>query len=359
VVQHDPEITGYLFEHARDIILVIDVDDGSVIDANRAAEAAYGYSRDELLALKVFDLRPEETPAVAEQMRVAERDGLLFEAEHKRRDGTVFPVEVSSRGALMHGRRCLFSIIRDSSDRKRFEREREELLATTQRALTTRDDFLMIASHELRTPVTNVSLQLQSLTRALEWPSTRREQLRRFGETAMRELDRLASLISTLIDAQVAKGHIELELGEHDLADIVRDATERIRPRAEYTWQITAEVPSIVGRWDRLRLDQVVTNLVLNALKYGGGSPVRVAAELSGSSVHLDVIDGGIGIAPEHAARIFDKFERAVPSHHGGLGLGLFIARQIVEAHGGRIELDSRPGSGSRFRVALPQRAQG
>ncbi|MEO8702573.1 MAG: PAS domain-containing sensor histidine kinase [Kofleriaceae bacterium] len=358
-MQHDPDITGYLFEHARDIILVIDADDGTVIDANRAAEVAYGYSRDELLALKVFDLRPESSPAVTVQMRTADRDGILFEAEHLRRDGTGFPVEVSSRGDVMQGRRCLFSIIRDISERKRFEREREELLATTQRALTTRDDFLMIASHELRTPVTNVSLQLQNLTRSLDRPTTKHDQLRAFGDSALRELARLTALISTLIDAQVARGRLELELGDHDLSEIVREVTDRLRPRTELTCQFAIEVPSIRGRWDRMRLDQVITNLVLNAFKYGGGSPIRITAELSGPSiVHLDVIDRGIGIAPEHAARIFDKFERAVPSHHGGLGLGLFIARQIVEAHGGRIELESTLGAGSRFRVALPRVTQ-
>jgi PAS domain S-box-containing protein len=354
-VPRDPEITGYLFEHARDIILVIDADDGTVIDANRAAEVAYGYTREELMALKVFDLRPEASPAVERQMRVADREGLLFEAEHLRRDGSRFPVEVSSRGDVMQGRRCLFSIIRDISERKRFEREREELLETTQRALATRDDFLMIASHELRTPVTNVSLQLQNLTRSLDRPSTTHEQLRGFGEAALRELSRLTALISTLIDAQVAKGRLVLEVSDHDLADITREVTERLRTRAELAAQLTVDVPSIVGRWDRMRLDQVITNLVLNAYKYGGGSQIRVTAELAGALVNLDVIDGGVGISPEQAARIFDKFERAVPSHHGGLGLGLFIARQIVEAHGGRIMLDSTLGVGSRFRVSLPR----
>jgi signal transduction histidine kinase len=110
-----------------------------------------------------------------------------------------------------------------------------------------------------------------------------------------------------------------------------------------------------VGQWDRLRLEQVVTNLLTNALKYGAGRPVRLALEAEGGSARLCVQDEGIGIAPEAQGRIFEKFERAVSDrHYGGLGLGLYITREIVHALGGSVSVESAPGQGARFRVTLP-----
>ncbi len=354
-MDHEPEIASYLFEHARDIILVIDADNGAIRDANRAAEAAYGYTRAELLAMKIFALRVESPQGVEDQMRVASVSGLLFETLHRRRDGVAFPVEVSSRGDLMNGRRCLFSIIRDITERKRFEAEREDMLVATQRALQLRDDFLMIASHELRAPITNVSLQLQHLTRQVDRGATR-AQLRVMSSAAFHETGRLTSLIDALLDAQQAKGQLALERGEVDLSELVRDVADRLRARADQAGsEMLIEVPAIRGRWDRLRIDQVVTNLLLNALKYGRGRPVKVAAGEDGPVVRLEVHDQGIGVASEDMQRIWGKFERAVPAHYGGLGLGLFIARQIVEAHHGHVSVESVPGVGSMFRVLLPR----
>jgi PAS domain S-box-containing protein len=349
----DPELTGYLFEHARDIILVIDATDGSIVEANPAAQHAYGYTRAELLALKIHDLRLAGDP-VLEQMKLANQQGLLFDTVHRRRDGSTFPVEVSSRGELMSGRRCLFSIIRDVTERKRFEAERDDLLHATQQALSLRDDFLMIASHELRAPLTNVSLQLQNFRRLLERGATR-AHLRVLADSAVREAGRLTALIDALLDAQAAKGQLELKLGDVDLGELARDVTERMRPRAaQLGSEMEVSVPSILGRWDRLRLEQVLTNLVTNALKFGRGKPVRVAAMRDGGEARLEVSDQGIGVEADDLARIFGKFERAVPSHYGGFGLGLFIARQIVEAHNGRVDVTSAPGVGSTFRVTLP-----
>lgn len=354
-MQHDPEITSYVFEHAQDVILVIDADDGRILDANGAAEVAYGYTRPELLALVIFDLRVESCPGVSQQMRLANVDGLLFETVHRRRDGSTFPVEVSSRGDLMPGHRCLFSIVRDITERKRFEAEREELLLATQRALQLRDDFLMVASHELRAPITNVSLQLQQLNRQVERGAPR-AQLRVMTDAAFHEMNRLTTLIDALLDAQQAKGQLALDLGDVDLSELVLDVTNRLRTRADQAGsEIVIDVPSIRGRWDRLRIDQVVTNLLLNALKYGRGRPVRVVAGEDGALIRLEVRDHGIGVASEDVQRIWGKFERAVPAHYGGLGLGLFIARQIVEAHHGHVDCESVPGEGSTFRVMLPR----
>ncbi len=354
-MRHDPDITSFLFEHARDIILVIDAETGRIIDANAAAEVAYGYPRTELLALEIFKLRVEPSPGVTQQMRVANEEGILFETLHRRRDGSTFPVEVSSRGDFMSGRRCLFSIIRDTTERKRMEVEREELLAATQRALQLRDDFLMVASHELRAPVTNVSLQIQHLSRQLERGSPR-AALRVLADAAFNETNRLVSLIDALLDAQQAKSQLALEVGDVDLAELVHEVTDRLRVRVDQTnSELVVDVPRILGRWDRMKIDQVVTNLLLNALKYGRGRPIKVLAREHGPLVKLEVSDQGIGVSTEDVQRIWGKFERAVPANYGGLGLGLFIARQIVEAHHGHVDVESVPGVGSTFRVMLPR----
>lgn len=364
-----------LHDHVRDIILVIDADSGRIVEANRAAELAYQYTRDELLARSIFDLRTEAAPAVADQMRSADRVGSLFETSHRRKDGTVFPVEVSSRGeTLARGaaidraaaadlapRRYLLSIVRDITERKRADAERERLLATTQQALATREEFLWVASHELRTPLTIVSLQLHQLRRSLD-RGDGVERLTASTDAALTHIERLSALVQRLLDAtQLATGP-RLEIAALDLAPLVARAVDHIRAHSgAEDLAIEVDVPSIHGAWDAVRLEQVLINLLSNAAKYGLRQPIVVRARQergappSPDVIHVEVIDRGIGLAASETERIFRKFERAVSTaHYGGLGLGLYITRQIVEAHGGWIEVESAPGRGSTFRVTLP-----
>jgi PAS domain S-box-containing protein len=352
---HDAEITGYLFKHARDVILVICARTGNIIDANPAAEEAYRYTRAELLARSIYDLRSKPGPAISELAPVAMSTGLLIETLHKRSDGTTFPVEVSARGETLSAGPALFCIIRDITERKRFETEREELLLATQRALAVRDEFLVIASHELRAPVTNISLQLQQLSRLID-RGTVRAALKVVGEAVHGEALRLASLIDALLDAQAVKGKLVLDREDIELSALVTAVVERMCARAEQAGsELIVDVPQIHGRWDRMRIDQVVSNLLTNAIKYGRGRPVRVLGGIEGGYAHIEICDEGIGVSQEDVDRIFGKFERAVPSQYGGLGLGLFIARQIVDAHDGMIRVHSVPGVGSTFRVLLPR----
>ncbi len=350
----DAAITEHIFEHARDIILVICAESGAFVDANRAAELAYGYSRDELMQMHIFDLRVECPTEVEQQMLRARSEGILFETKHRRRDGSVFDVEVSSRGQQINGKPLLFSVIRDVSERKQLEGERDELLAATQRALALRDEFLMIASHELRTPVTNFILQLERLQRSLLRETSRAQNIEA-AALSLRESRRLAALIDTLLDAQRGKGAITLKRCAFDLAELARDVIQRMdgfASRAGST--IESELQCVIGHWDRVRVDQVLTNIVHNAIKYGRGRPVRVAVSKQDSHALIEVIDSGLGIAAESTHRIFEKFERAVPPSYGGLGLGLYIARQIVNAHDGNVEIISSAGQGTHVRVQLP-----
>ena len=175
-----------------------------------------------------------------------------------------------------------------------------------------------------------------------------------------RQLQRLARLVGNLLDiSRMTERGLDVECEDVDLGDLVREVASRFEADAAGAGSaLSVHVgATVVGYWDRLRLDQVVTNLLSNALKFGAGRPVEISAASSGPVATLVVRDHGIGISPADHARIFERFERAVSTRHfGGLGLGLWIARQIVENLGGTIAVESQPGAGSRFIVELPMR---
>ena len=348
---HRPALASFLFEHARDIVLVIHAESGQILDANLAATESYQYAHAELCAKTIFDLRVADPMPVAQQMERARTWGVLFETLHQRRDGTTFPVEVSSSGITLDTTRVLLSVIRDITTRRELEDERETLITTTTRALAMRDEFLVVASHELRAPITNVSLQLQHLQRTLARSGGDADAI----DAALSETARLAKLVDALLDVQRVDAGIVLERTDVDLAELVHGVADRLRSRAALAQsEVLVAVASVRGHWDRLRLDQILTNLVVNAIKYGRGKPIHLCGTHADDRVHIEVRDQGIGIRDEDRARIFEKYERGVSPAYGGLGLGLYITRQLVEAHGGTIDVIGNPGAGSTFQVTLP-----
>ncbi|HEX3761516.1 MAG TPA: AAA family ATPase [Kofleriaceae bacterium] len=233
------------------------------------------------------------------------------------------------------------------------------LLAETRRALHLRDEFLRIASHELRTPLASLRLSAQGLLRAAERNRTvSPETLDRTLHRVLGNTIRLEQLTSELLDVtRIEQGRLQLNPVEVALDAIVREAVEHIEAdlhAAGSPVSIACAAP-VIGRWDPSRLDQVVTNLLTNAAKFGAGKPIEIRIERLGGAARLAITDHGIGIDPARRPYVFDRFERAVPSsRYGGLGLGLYIARSIVVAHGGTITVDSEPGAGSTFTVILP-----
>jgi signal transduction histidine kinase len=232
---------------------------------------------------------------------------------------------------------------------------------TAETALRTRDDFLSVASHELKTPLTSLAMQIQMINRSvdqgkLSGPSV--GKLRHLGSISERALFRFSALINDLLDvSRISAGRMVLDLEEVDLQQAVQDVVSRLHIELENNrCSIKLNGDSrVIGQWDRLRLEQVVANLVSNALKYGAGHPIEIAMRQERDVAILTVRDHGIGISDADQIRIFERFERAVSiKRFGGLGLGLFIARQIVEAHGGSIRVESEVGRGSSFSVILP-----
>jgi PAS domain S-box-containing protein len=227
-------------------------------------------------------------------------------------------------------------------------------------AIRLRDEFLGIASHELRTPLTALSLQLETVQWLLP-PSARAPDGRsglgdKIGH-ALRYTRRLARLIdSLLVVSRLMSGQFTLQLEDVDLGEIARDVVERLRAdaaRARCTLDVRQQ-PGVRGHWDPLRLDQVVTNLITNAFRYAPGSHVRVGVSADERRATLVVEDDGPGIALERLGRIFERYEIAGERSTSGLGLGLYITRQIAEAHAGSVRVESAPGHGTRFVIELP-----
>jgi PAS domain S-box-containing protein len=228
-------------------------------------------------------------------------------------------------------------------------------------AIQLRDEFMSVASHELRTPLSALQLQLQSLQRLLQQMGAESlsGHVTKKLVTAVRQTERLAKLIDSLLDvSRIEQGKLELQLENFDLADAVQEVAERFRDEAARAGcELNISSQSVTGRWDRLRVEQVITNLISNSIKYGLGKPISLSVgPLDEGVAAITVQDEGIGIDPDKVKCIFNRFERAVPTrHYGGLGLGLYIARQIVQEHGGQIEVESRPGAGARFVIKLPR----
>jgi len=236
---------------------------------------------------------------------------------------------------------------------RRAVEETEHALAEAQEAIRVRDEFLSVASHELKTPLTALKVQIGNIGR-----SVRDEKLATALAGTRRQIDRLALLIDNLLDvSRLAASGVSIEPGPVDLVELVHEVVERNGAQLRRAGcPVVFEMPaSVSGVWDRSRIEQVLGNLLSNAVKFGAGKPIEIAVRPVGDRVRLTVRDYGIGIAPEDAQRIFERFERAVSArHYGGLGLGLFITRQIVEAHGGSIRVESPAGGGSAFTVELP-----
>jgi PAS domain S-box-containing protein len=228
-----------------------------------------------------------------------------------------------------------------------------QLYEQAQQSIRARDEFLTIAAHELKTPLTSLKLQVQALERRAHDDETRR----RTG-MASRAIARLARLVDVVMDvSRIGGGQLSIERAPFDLSLLAREVIARMgddAARVGSAIALSAEAP-VEGAWDRLLIEEVLENLLANAVKYGAGQPIDVDVTRRDGHARVTVRDHGIGIAAGEQQRIFDRYARAVSErNYGGLGLGLFIAREVVEAHGGTIGVESAPGAGAAFTVELP-----
>jgi signal transduction histidine kinase len=235
-----------------------------------------------------------------------------------------------------------------------------------ERAVRMRDDFMSMVSHELRTPLNTLYLETQVRKLHLSKNNTAPfapERLPAMIERDQRQIQNMVRLIDDMLDvSRMRSGALSIQPRPVDLALLARGVVESLAQQAEAVGPpIRFEAPAgVAGVWDEFRIEQVLTNLITNALRYGGGRQVEVSVRQEGGRARMSVRDRGPGIAAEDHGRIFEQFERTDDSRRQapGLGLGLYIARQIVRSHGGEIELESGPGEGATFSVTLPLRAE-
>jgi PAS domain S-box-containing protein len=298
-------------------------------------------------------IHPDDRAAVDEAYRRADTLGLASwsgEYRFRRADGTYVPsfdccvFERDDSGRVL---RVVGAISDISAERRLLDGLRE--------AVQARDDFLSCAGHELRTPLAALAAQLLGLEQLPLDEAGRARKL----DAAERLVRRLTKLVDELLDvSRIVHGKLRLEREHVDLSAMARDAAARLADDFQRGGTpLTIDAPAPVdGSWDRLRIDLVITNLLVNALRYGERRPVCVRVEAAGDRARVAVEDQGIGIDPADQERIFERFMRAVPSRRfGGLGIGLWLSRQIVDAHGGELRVESRAGAGSRFIVELPR----
>lgn len=236
------------------------------------------------------------------------------------------------------------------------------LYSSAQSAIRARDEFVSIASHELKTPITSLKMQLQMMLRSLksdnQAPAPTSEKMIKALTNSSSQVDRLTVLIEDLLDVtRIETGKLTYKFEEVDLSKLMLEVLERFSEEIRYvksTFHQDLDDNAIVF-CDRYRIEQVVANLLSNAIKYGSNNPVHVSIKKGNGEIVISVKDHGMGIIKEMQSKIFERFERAISSTNiSGLGLGLYITKQIIDAHQGSIEVESELGLGSTFRVRLP-----
>ncbi|MFB1479016.1 ATP-binding protein [Corallococcus sp. RDP092CA] len=305
-------------------------------------------------------LHPEDRPVVEAQVTsIFDNDVLSYTSTFR----THWPDDtwhwLNSRARVIRDAQGKVMVVRGAILDITALKETEEAL---QEAVRTRDDFLSVASHELRTPLTSLRLQIDLLRRMSESRGQEpvgSDKVKVRLDAADRQLNRLAALLDNLLDvSRIRTGKLTFELASGDLAPLVQDLLARFSDEAK---QAAVELDARVEgpapcRFDRIRMEQVVSNLLSNALRYGQGTPVHVSLRRQDGRLRLTVQDGGPGVPEADRERVFQRFAQVQGSTRtGGLGLGLYIVRQIVEAHGGRIWLEDTPGGGATFVVTLPE----
>lgn len=347
-----------ILSSTRDAIIGFDLE-GSVTDWNRGAELLFGFAPEEVVGKQLDYLIPEELrqERLGITARVLSGETVsCLETERLRRDGKRLCVSftespIRDQDGKVVGRSM---ILRDMTEAKKAELE-------LKRGLKLRDEFISIASHELKTPLTSMKLQAQIMRRAIakgDPDAFAPDKFEKLVSQTERQVDRLNRLVEDMLDiSQIASGKLLLQREPTDLGVLVHETLASLSGfirSTECTIQEEIE-PNLVGSWDRYRVEQVLANYLTNACRFSPGKAITVRAFSAGPDAVLEVEDQGPGVATEDQKRIFRRFERASPASHGGFGLGLYIVREIVRLHGGRVGVRSVLGQGATFWARLPK----
>jgi signal transduction histidine kinase len=274
-------------------------------------------------------------------------------------DGTARTEQGGSLSSVLEAiERVAASSRADAAERAALERRVQELT----HALALSDEFLSTLGHELRNPLAPIYMQAQYLLDAVRQGEPKAltsdwmvPQLEGFS----RRLQKFLEMLNRIMDvSRMSAGQLDLELEEVDLVEVVREVSGNFeRELSAARSELRLDLPQrLVGKWDRMRVEQIFTNLLSNAIRYGASRPIEVRAVGDREQIELSVKDDGVGIPEEHQHRIFERFERAGKTRSsGGFGIGLWTVRQSCLALGGHVSVKSRPGEGSEFTVILPR----
>ena len=326
-----------LFEAEADAVFLVDWESGQIIDVNEAACRLYGYERDEFRQLRDVDVATESDRVRAATLRDRVRVPLSY---HRRRDGTVFPVEISASGLVLGGVRVQVAAVRDVSERQQLEAYRRR--------------FLDLAAHEMRTPITVLMGYLQMIA-AREARSSEDARIYRMLHA---QAVRLGHIVRRLGDAAyIQSGKLRLRPVSVDLAKLARRTVDELRSSRPDREVVVSGADEVVVLADRDWTREVLTNLLDNAIRYGPtGQPIEIGVVARDGDGIVSVRDHGVGIPREKLSRVFEPYYQVDPmvSPTVGMGLGLYISREIVGLQGGRIWVESESGFGSTFSFSLP-----
>ena len=362
-------VPGIVLENALDAVVLMDAK-GIILAWSRYAEIILGWKKSEAIGRRMSET------IIPHRYREAHEKGLLrfletgegpvinnrVELSALRRDGTEFPIELTVTYYEENGEKKFCAFLRDITERKNAEKYLMESKDALERTVKSRDEFISITSHELKNPLSVLGLQIENFKRRANkgnQTAYSKEDVNKLLDQMKNQVNKVNRLVDEMLDvSRIRTGRLKIELEEFNMTELIHDIVEKMRDQfinAECgVPKFISSSPIILGTWDKFRIEQVVVNLLTNAIRYAAGNSIEVELHTTHEAVQILVKDHGPGIDKRRHSDIFSFKTFPDLKEVKGLGLGLFISQQLVQAHEGKIWVESEVGHGATFIVELP-----